>query len=69
MEIQNADPEQLTIAPLRNRHHQVFVTAFANVMSSSIVNTTYTQIVDGLPVSSVAFDVHRGCLCSTHSLL
>jgi hypothetical protein len=69
MESFNKQLEKMSIATLGDGHRDAFIRALTNVLSSQIAEITYGQIVDGLPLSSVARDVYSENLCSGHPLL
>lgn len=62
-------PQKRDIASLHGRHHDILKRAIVNVLSTPAARLTYGQIVDGLPVSSVASDSYRGITCPGHPLL
>jgi hypothetical protein len=45
------------------------IRAIVNVLSSPIAEQTLGQIVDGIPLSDVAFDVCGSYVCLLHPLL
>lgn len=49
-------------------HLDTFTRAISNVLSSPEAELTLGQIIDGLPISDVAFDVREGCYCPGHPL-
>ncbi|KAH6844734.1 hypothetical protein B0I37DRAFT_167511 [Chaetomium sp. MPI-CAGE-AT-0009] len=57
------------INTLKTPHRDILLRAVANLLSSPIAKETYAQIVDGLPLSHVAWDRYGGSLCSGHPLL
>ena len=57
------------MATLEDGHRDAFIRALTNVLSSQIAEITYGQIVDGLPLSSVARDVYSDNVCPGHPLL
>ncbi|OAA65920.1 hypothetical protein SPI_02707 [Niveomyces insectorum RCEF 264] len=59
----------LSMANLQDPHRQVLRRAVGNVLATPIADLTYAQIVDGLPVSSVALDTYYGNVCPGHPLL
>jgi hypothetical protein len=69
MENFNKQVEKMSIATLEDGHRDAFIRALTNVLSSQIAEITYGQIVDGLPLSSVARDVYSDNVCSGHPLL
>jgi hypothetical protein len=69
MENFNKQLEKMSIAILQDEHRDAFIRALTNVLSSQIAEVTYGQIVDGLPLSSVALDVYRDNVCPGHPLL
>ena len=64
-----AEYEPLPMEKLRTPHREILTRAIANVVASQIAKETFAQIVDGLPLSNVAWDSYSGCLCSLHPLL
>lgn len=69
MESFSDEAKNLSIATLGNEHRDLFIRAISNVLSSQLAEVTYAQIVDGLPLSDVAFDVYHSCVCTGHPLL
>ena len=68
----NGEPEptlKYRLADLPERHRQTLNRAVAHVLSTSIAETTLGQIVDGLPLSSVALDRYSGAICPDHPLI
>jgi hypothetical protein len=60
----------LLIGNLQGRHHDILTRAISNVLSSPIAETTYGQIIDGVPPASVMRAVYDGELCCPgHPLL
>lgn len=60
----------LPIGHLHSSHHDVLLNALSNVLSSQVAKTTYGQILDGLPLASVARDVYDGeLICVGHPLV
>ncbi len=64
-----AEYETLPIEKLGTPHREILTRAITNVVASPIAKQTFAQIVDGLPLSDVAWDTFSGCLCSLHPLL
>ncbi|KAK3896599.1 hypothetical protein C8A05DRAFT_48409 [Staphylotrichum tortipilum] len=70
METPGTEFDRLSIEAMKTPHREVLIRAVANVLSTSIATETHTQIVDGLPLASVARDrFHSGSICSGHPLL
>lgn len=69
MEAPTTQCAKTSIGSLENRHREILIRAIANVLSSPIAEETLGQIVDGLPLSRVAFDVYNSCVCILHPLL
>ena len=46
---------KVSAASLEEQHRDIFVRAVSNVLSTEIAELTYAQIIDGLPLSSVAY--------------
>ncbi|OAA55876.1 hypothetical protein SPI_08083 [Niveomyces insectorum RCEF 264] len=62
--------ELLPVSRLQGSHYSTLVKALSNVLDTAVARTTYGQILDGLPLSSVAFDVYAGeVVCPGHPLL
>ncbi|ERT00709.1 hypothetical protein HMPREF1624_01941 [Sporothrix schenckii ATCC 58251] len=60
----------LPIGNLHSSHHDVVRNALANILSSQVAQTTYGQILDGLPLASAAMDVYDGeMVCVGHPLV
>ncbi|OAA64739.1 hypothetical protein SPI_03386 [Niveomyces insectorum RCEF 264] len=60
----------LPIGRLHSSHHDVLLNALSNVLNSQAAQTTYGQILDGLPLASVAKDVYDGeMVCVGHPLV
>jgi hypothetical protein len=68
-EVSIAKFTKLSIASLQDRHRDILTRLIANVLSSPIAEVTYGQVIDGLPLSSVARDTHHGATCPGHPLL
>jgi hypothetical protein len=66
----NAGFRKVSAASLEGQHHDIFVRAVSNVLSTEIAEFTYAQIIDGLPLSSIADDTYDngGSLTHTHPL-
>jgi hypothetical protein len=47
---------QLSIADLDGEHRQLLVRAIERVLTTELAETTYAQIIDGLPIGDVAYD-------------
>lgn len=60
---------KISIDSLPDEHQKTFLNALAKVLSSPVVETTYAQIIDGLPISDVALDVYGELICPGHPLL
>ena len=58
-----------SVASLPEQHQDTFTRAIANVLSSSVAEVTFGQIIDGLPLSDVALDTYEGYLCAFHPLV
>jgi len=62
--------DKVSLAGLEGQHRDIFVHAVSNILSTEIAHLTYAQIVDGLPLSSVADDTYDngGSLSHMHPL-
>lgn len=58
----------LAIADLPTTHRQVFRQGLANVLATEIAQTTFAQIIDGLPLSDVENDKYDGSISMDHPL-
>ncbi|KAL9567131.1 hypothetical protein ACKAV7_008900 [Fusarium commune] len=56
------DPEfrQLAIDVLEETHRDIVTSAVARILDTEIAETTYAQIIDGLPLGEVAFESRGG---------
>ncbi|KAJ4259710.1 hypothetical protein NW762_007641 [Fusarium torreyae] len=52
--------KQLSIDVLETAHRELFGRAITRILSTEISETTYAQIIDGLPLSDVAYDSAGG---------
>ena len=60
----------LPIGQLQDQHYAILTNALSHILSSAAARTTYGQIIDGVPLSSVALDVYDGdIVCAYHPLL
>ncbi|KAH7131324.1 hypothetical protein EDB81DRAFT_906450 [Dactylonectria macrodidyma] len=59
----------VSIQQLSGMHREILTQAVVNVLSTPIAEVTFGQIIDGLPISDVAVDIHLGTLCDGHPLL
>ncbi|KAK3896884.1 hypothetical protein C8A05DRAFT_48276 [Staphylotrichum tortipilum] len=50
------DSQQLSLAELDGEHARLLSRAISRVLSTEIAETTYAQIIDGLPTTPVAYD-------------
>ncbi|KAK3896739.1 hypothetical protein C8A05DRAFT_20346 [Staphylotrichum tortipilum] len=57
--------ERLPIEKLGTPHREILTRAIANVAATPIAKQTFAQIVDGLPLSNVAWDSEAQELCSS----
>jgi hypothetical protein len=60
---------KLSPGELESTHSEIFRRAISNILSCPIAETTYAQILDGLPTSDVALDVYDSNVCPGHPLL
>ncbi|KAK4106821.1 hypothetical protein N658DRAFT_563552 [Parathielavia hyrcaniae] len=51
--------QQLSIGDLDGEHRQLLVRAISSILSTELAETTYAQIIDGLPIADVAYDSHN----------
>lgn len=56
----DAQFKQLSIDSLDGDHAELFRRAITRVLSTEIAETTYAQIIDGLPLSDVVKDTESG---------
>lgn len=49
-------------------HHDAVASAISNVLSTEIAETTYAQIVDGLPLIEVVNDDYGDIMCPDHPI-
>jgi hypothetical protein len=50
------------------QHRRILDRAIRNVLGTDLAMETYSQIIDGLPLSSVAFDIYGPGLASSHPI-
>lgn len=68
MDSDNLESTKVSVQRLPDHHRDTFTRAIGNVLSSPEAELTFGQIIDGLPISNVAFDVRDGCYCPGHPL-
>jgi hypothetical protein len=54
----DVEPRQLSLADLDGEHRQLLIRAITRILSTELAETTYAQIIDGLPIADVAYDSH-----------
>ena len=54
--VETAAARQLSLADLEGEHHERLVRAIARILATELAETTYAQIIDGLPTGDVAYD-------------
>lgn len=59
---------QATIEILDGPHQQAVRLAISNILNTEIAETTYAQIVDGLPLIDVVRDVYGDLLWDDHPI-
>jgi hypothetical protein len=52
--------KQLAIDALDESHRDIFTSAVARILNTEVAETTYAQIIDGLPLGEVAFESRGG---------
>lgn len=65
---EGADFKHLTVDVLDQEHREPLTRAIHNVLSTEVAEITYAQIIDGLPLTSVAYDTSAGDLPEDHPL-
>jgi hypothetical protein len=53
---EGGESRQLSISDLDGEHRQLLVRAITRVLSTSLAEMTYVQIIDGLQIGDVAYD-------------
>ena len=53
------ESRQLSIADLDGKHRELLVRAITRILLTEIAETTYAQIIDGLPTGDVAYDARK----------
>lgn len=66
---EHADPKKVPIRDFRRPHREFACQAIRNILSSDIAESTFGQIIDGIPLSQVALDCYHGATCPGHPLL
>jgi len=61
-------PRRLSLEGFEGKHRDDLERAIRNVLSTEIAETTFAQVVDGLPVASVDGDRCHGHLSGLHPL-
>lgn len=65
----DASTRTATIEILDAPHQEAVRLAISNILNTEIAETTYAQIVDGLPLTDVVRDVYGGdTLCDDHPI-
>ncbi|KAI1349767.1 hypothetical protein F5Y01DRAFT_316440 [Xylaria sp. FL0043] len=59
---------RISINLLDSYHYQAFATAIHRVLATDLALETYSQIIDGLPLSKVAWDRYSGRLDRRHPI-
>jgi hypothetical protein len=54
----DVEPRQLSLEDLEGEHRQLLIRAITRILSTELAETTYAQIIDGLPIADVAYDSH-----------
>lgn len=54
----NEQPHKLSVEDLSQEHRDVLLRVIRNVLSTSSVEVTYAQIIDGAPLSEVYSDIY-----------
>lgn len=65
---QNTSPRTATIETLDGPHQEAVRLAVSNILTTEIAETTYAQIIDGLPLIDVVRDVYGDLLCDDHPI-
>lgn len=60
--------KKLSMEDLGNEHRRLLARAVDNVLSTDIAEVTYSQIVDGLPISDVEEDQYSGSVSDLHPI-
>jgi hypothetical protein len=50
------ESRQLSISDFDGEHRQLLVRAITRVLSTTLAEMTYAQIIDGLPIGDIAYD-------------
>src|ERR1700761_6039464 len=69
MDDYKAKPKKLSIACMNGPPREIFMRAIANVLATPIAEITCAQIIDGLILSNVHYDVYDGNVCPLHLLI
>jgi hypothetical protein len=63
-----ADNKKVSINSLQDEHRIIFTRAISRVLATDIAEVTFAQIIDGLPLASVAEDTAGAMLPDRHPL-
>ena len=69
MDDSDAKLKKLVIGSLEGAHRTSVLRAIANVLATPTAEITYAQIIDGLILSDVAFDIYDGNIAPLHPLI
>ncbi|KAK2602853.1 hypothetical protein N8I77_009358 [Diaporthe amygdali] len=64
----NASTRTATIEILDESHQEAVRLAISNILNNEIAETTYAQIIDGLPLIDVVRDAYGDVLCDDHPI-
>lgn len=64
----NISTRTATIEIVDGPHQEAVRLAVSNILNTEIAETTYAQVIDGLPVIDVVRDVYGDLLCDDHPI-